>query len=92
MHKEAQHQSVQFWVNVTDFYTVFQKLTNHPTKAQVKFENHRISFDDSSPPIKGFSLTRAGFTLFMLESAYLLVVQCCVIVQNFRKGHVCMSL
>ena len=38
-----------------------KKLPNLPTKAHVKFESHRISFDDGSPPIKRFSLTRMWF-------------------------------
>ena len=59
----------------------------------MKFQSHRISFDGGSPPIKGFALTRGGFTPFMLVplSPYLLVVQCCAIAQNLRKGHVSMS-
>ena len=38
-----------------------KKLPNPSTKAHVKFESHRISFDDGLPPIKRFSLTRIGF-------------------------------
>ena len=37
-----------------------KKLPNHPTKAHLKFESHRISFDGGSPPIKRFSVTREG--------------------------------
>ena len=38
-----------------------KKLPNHPTKALVKFETHRVSFDGGSPPIKRFSVTHEGF-------------------------------
>ena len=58
----------------------------------MKFESHWISFDGGSLPIKRFSLKRGGFTPFMLVSPYLLVIQCCVIAQILRKGHVYKSL
>ena len=52
----------QFWVIVTDFIKSSKKLLNHPTKALVKFESHRISFYRCSPSIKGFSHTRGGYS------------------------------
>ena len=70
----------------------FKNLLNHPTLTHMKFEIHRILLDGGSPPIKGFLLTRWGFTLFMLVSPCLLAVQGCVIVQNLGKSHVYISL
>ena len=60
----------------------------------MKFESHRL-FDSGLLPVKGSSLTRGGFYPFFAcisSSIELLVVQCCVVAQNLRKGYVYMSL
>ena len=69
-----------------------KKLPNHPTYAYVKFESHRISFVGGSAPIQGFSLMRRAFYPLYTCISYLSVVQCCVIAQHLREGHVYMSL
>ena len=69
-----------------------KQLPNHPAKAHVKFESHRISFDGGSPQLRGFRLRAIDFTTFMLVYPYRLVVQCCVTAQNLRKDHVYKSL
>ena len=68
------------------FIQFSKKLPNYPTKSHMKFQSHQISFDGGSLPIKGFSLTRRGFTLFMLVSPYLLVIQWCAIAKICAKA------
>ena len=58
--------------------------------AHVKFETHRILFDGCFPQLRGFRFRAGGFHFLYdasISLSNLLMGQCCVIVQNLRKGH-----